>query len=92
MTLVGDAEDPDLVAPPVELLHGGVVGVLVGHEEGPLGLATVRVQPILLQKLRLNQGNPTVILIFLRPNILLRNIFAIEHFGIYHFVIWHFTM
>jgi len=48
--LVGDAEDADLVAAPVELLHGGVVGVLVRHEEGSLRLAPVRVKPVLLSQ------------------------------------------
>ena len=33
----------------MELLHGGVVGVLVRDEEGSLGLTPVGVQPILLQ-------------------------------------------
>ena len=47
MNLVGDAEDPDLVAPPVELLHGGVVGVLVADVEGAADGATVGVKEVL---------------------------------------------
>jgi hypothetical protein len=48
--LVGDAENSNFIAASVKLLHGGVVGVLVRHKEGPLGLAPVRVKPVLLQE------------------------------------------
>ena len=43
VVLVGDGEDADLVAPPVQLLDGGVVGVSVGHVEGALNGAAVGV-------------------------------------------------
>ena len=43
VVLVGDGEDPDLVTLPVELLDGGVVGVSVGHVEGALDGAAIRV-------------------------------------------------
>ncbi len=39
-----------LMTLPVELLDGGVVGVLVRDEESSLGLAPVGVQPLLLHK------------------------------------------
>ena len=43
VVLVRHREDCELVALPVQLLDGGVVGVLVRHEEGALDLAAVRV-------------------------------------------------
>ena len=47
--LVGNAENSNLIAASVKFLHGGVVGVLVRHKEGPLGLAPVRVKSVLLK-------------------------------------------
>jgi hypothetical protein len=41
--LVRQGEDGDLVAAPVQVLHGGVVGVLVRYEEGASDLAAVGV-------------------------------------------------
>lgn len=43
--------DSDLVTLPVHFLDGGVVSVLVGHEEGGLDIATVRILPFSVEDL-----------------------------------------
>ena len=49
--VVGDGVGGDLVAQPVHVLDGGVVGVVVGHEEGALDVTTVGVSALLVEDL-----------------------------------------
>ena len=51
VVLVGDGEHADLVSLPVQLLHRGVVGVSVRHEEGALDGAAVGVDGLAVEDL-----------------------------------------
>ena len=50
VVLVGHGEHGDLVALPVELLDGGVVGVPVGHEESALDLTAVWILSLAIEQ------------------------------------------